>query len=130
MSMQKEERPMVEKEVRSASEVLGVIQEVIAKKNIKIANLEKMSKISLGSISKWENSVPSVERILKVLHSLDLEMIIRTEKSEDMYSDEENRKCEDNIDLLIIELIVKILRESSITVSDKEKLYKILQAFL
>lgn len=130
---------MVEKEVRNKEEILEVINQLRESKKITMNEIERQCDIGMGTTSRWKNGAsPSLDNILKILKYLDVKMILCTDELEDNScakeielendSGKKEKDREAYIDDLILMLTNHILRNA--TLSDKEKLSKILQAFL
>lgn len=123
---------MVEREVRSKKDVLEFIEERIKAKGIGRTQIEKEARISQGMISRWMNEykcTPSLSSVISILKVLDAKIILRTNEPEDNSGVKEEKNFALDEDALLIALLVKILK-SEIASSDKEKLYKILEAFV
>ena len=122
---------MAERELRSIDDFLNLVEEICKSKGIKVRQLEKEAGISLGMISRWRKSkmTPTLKNVLKILRLLDVKIILHTNELKDNSEvEEENNPILDE-DTLLVLLMVKILK-SEIDSSDKEKLYKILKAFV
>lgn len=113
---------MVEREVRTKKDILECIHKMQSKKKISNAAIEQLCKMGSGCIGKWERSDPSIENVLKVLSVVDVKLVLQIDESEkDNYHSE--------LDMLIRDTAEKALKNCK-SLSDKERLYKVLQAFL
>lgn len=126
---------MIEREIRDNKEIIDFIYDLIEKKELRIQELEEKSGISLGCISRWKKRVPRFDSMLLVLSELNAKVILRVDDFEENSGDNERKIQDDDVeeqdllDILIYHTLKKALRNCS-SLSDKEKLYKILQAFL
>ena len=114
---------MVEKVVRDRKDILELINNYKETRRTTIQQIEIGSGLATSSICRWNDSNPGIDKVLKVLDFFDLEMVVRT-KHEELKDDDVS-----DIDILIQNSTLKILK-SDITLSDKERLYRVLQAFL
>lgn len=122
MKSPKEDNFMVEREVRAKEDILDLIHEVKRKEKIPNAAIEQQCGIGVGSISKWKSSDPSIGNVLKVLSVVNVKLVLQIDESEkDNYHSE--------LDMLIRDTAEKVLKNCK-SLSDKERLYKVLQAFL
>ena len=121
---------MLKKQVRSVEEILELIELIKSSQNITMMQIEKECGIGTGTISRWKNATPRINNVLKVLDFLNVTIVLYTEKLDACESGEStNAIAEENLDIdtALVILLMKILKSN--TLSDKEKLYKILQAF-
>lgn len=123
---------MAEIELRSKEDFLDLIDEICESKGIQKSQLEKEAGISKGMIARWRknNQIPSLRNTMKISQLLDIKIIFRTSEPED------NSGLKEEIisslldeDTLLMAAMIKILK-SEIASSNKEKLYKILKAFV
>ncbi len=134
---------MVEREVRKVEDLLGYIYKIKDIKHIGIRKIEAECGISQGYICKWKQFSPSLDNVLKVLSVLDAKMVLRTEELEEECTESESENTEEvetrdmehgetevsELDMLILGTAEKALKKCN-SLSEKERLYKVLQAFL
>lgn len=134
---------MIEREIRSEKDLVDWIHEVIDIKNMKMRKIEAESGKSQGSISRWKKFSPNLNSVLKVLSILDAKMVLRAYESEEEQAESEIEKTEEvetmdtehgeteisEFDMLILDSAKKALKNCN-SLPEKERLYKILQAFL
>lgn len=113
---------MVEREVRSKDDILECIHKVQHEKKISNAAIERQCGMGVGCIGKWKNSDPSIGNVLKVLSAVNVKLVLQIDESE-----EDNSYSE--VDMCIFNTVKKALQNCN-SLSDKERLYKVLQAFL
>lgn len=134
---------MVEREIRSKEEFLEFLNELKDAKHIDTVNLEKKSGIGRGTIFRWDKASTTLNTMLKVLSFLDAKMVLRTDELKEEHAESESEKTEEvetmdtehgdteisELDKLILNSAEKALKNCN-SLSEKERLYKILQAFL
>lgn len=134
---------MVEREVRTVEDLLGYIYKIKDIKHIRIRKIEAECGKAQGYISRWKQFSPSLDNVLKVLSVLDAKMVLRTEELEDECTESESEKTEEveardmehgetemsELDMLILNTAEKALNNCN-SLSEKDRLYRILQAFL
>lgn len=113
---------MVEREVRTKEDILEWIYKMQRKKEISITAIEKKCEIGAGCISKWKRADPSTGNVLKVLSVLNVKLVLQIDELE-----EDNSHSE--LDILIHNTAREALKNCK-SLKDKERLYKVLQAFL
>ncbi len=128
---------MAEKNIRTGEELIQYIRELILRRNISIGELEEKVGISHGYISRitQENISPNVSLVLDILSALEIDILLIDESSNnDKLCSILKAKCleEDStiIDNKLIYLIAKVVKKKDLTVSDKKRICKILEAFL
>ena len=127
---------MAEKIVRTGEEIVQYILDTAEKKKIPISTLSKMSNISVGCISRWNQADPRTSKVLATLSSLEVGvMLIDTSSELDrVFSAFDSEYLKElgkiSIDAKILYVITKILKEPNLTVSDKERLCKVLESFI
>lgn len=120
---------MVEKEVRSKEEILDIIDKIKNKRNLLNSEIERALELSSSSMYKWRDNSPSIDKILRVLNFLGIHIVLRSHELEDDSNEKMEEVEESDLDILIQEVFKKVLKNCN-SISKKEMLYKILQAFL
>lgn len=113
---------MVGREVRSKEDILEWLYKMQREKKISNTAIEQQCGMGVGCIGKWKRSDPSIGNILKVLSVVNVKLVLQIDESEkDNYHSE--------LDMLIRDTAEKALKNCK-SLSEKERLYKVLQAFL
>lgn len=127
----------MEKRVREKQQILEFIRKTQKAKGLTDADIARKCHIGEGTISRWyatekdQMRSPNLENLLKVLNFLDVEITFRTEELEDNSSEGNVNSEEDReLNAQIITAIFRILGDAKNSKRDKERLYKILKAFL
>ena len=119
---------MVEREIRTKEELLEFLYELKEAEHINVFDLEERSGIGHGIISRWKRHAPNFISVLKVLSTLDAKMVICTDHLEEKWP--ENKKTAMlELDRMILGTAKEALKKCN-SLSDKKRLYKVLQAFL
>lgn len=125
------------KKVRTAEDVIHYISKKKSEKNTTFSEIEQECNFSAGSMTKWKTAFPSIERVLKALNFLGVDVLLKdrenpeSEKTSDDSEPIETEKESDNkVDPnLLLSAIVKILDSKDLSVEDKKRLLKILESF-
>lgn len=113
---------MLEREVRRKEDILEWLHKMQDKKKISNADIEQRCGMGAGCIGKWKKSDPSIENVLKALSVVNIKLVLQIDElEEDSYNSE--------LDMLIHNSAEKALKNCK-SLSDKERLYKVLQIFL
>lgn len=134
-----------EKKVLSSEDIVNFIYEIITIKNLRKKEISKKAGIHINALALWKNKGvnPYLESTLKVLSVLEAKMVLCTYDLEEECAEGESQKTEkveamdaeyseteiSELDMLILNSAEKALKNCN-SLSEKERLYKILQAFL
>lgn len=94
-------------------------------------------------MSRWKNYSPSLKKVFNILSVLDAKMVLRTDELEEEQAESESEKTEEvkamdaehneieisELDMLILGTVEKALKNCN-SLSEKMRLYKVLQAFI
>ncbi len=58
--------------------IYNKVKEICKEKKISVSQVEKISKLGNGSISKWNNSAPNVANLIKVADALGVDISVLT----------------------------------------------------
>ena len=118
---------MVEQVIRNQQDLQDFIRQIKEEKKTSVSKIENQCGLSTGSIGKWKTSSPSLSTFIKLLNYLGMELTVRPISNN---SEQKNARQDSELEVMIKELLQKILKSDDIICLDKERLYNILQVFL
>lgn len=104
------------------------IREICQEHNINLPKLEAELGFGKGTISKWDKSAPSIDKLMKVADyfKISLDELVYTIRIYDIRPEEQRKMPKDLKKLLKSEEIA--LNGRLLTDEDKQKMYKIIEA--
>lgn len=131
-----------EERVQVAGDIVSFIDKVLGYKKISIVETCEKLEFSINTFNCWrKNENPNINNAIKVLLFLNAKMVLRVDGLEDECTESENteevetRDMEhgetevSELDMLILGTAEKALKKCN-SLSEKERLYKVLQAFI
>ncbi len=129
--------------VLTKEDIVNFISQIITIRNLGKAETFKKAEIHINAFALWKNKDvnPFLESVLRVLSVLDTKMVLRAYESEEERAESEIEKTEEVetmdtehgeteiSELEILDVAKKAFKNCN-SLSEKERMYKVLQAFL
>ena len=135
----------VEEKVLQRVDILNFICQISESNKLSLTKVATNAGLSVAVLHNWKNKNvnPRIDVVLKVLSVLDTKMVLRVDGLEDECTESESENTEEvetrdmehgetevsEFDMLILGTAEKALKKCN-SLSEKERLYKVLQAFL